>query len=186
MVDFLITAEDLRAAPQPVREWLAAQLFAAPDSAASAPVQSTEQHQTTLAALSTDEATRMLEVLRSDYLACQVFFELGREGGDYALQRPAAHRLALADIIRHTRLADLDHLAACLDSITAAFREVRDDPAAMLFAVDQRGGLYVHEGTRKAIKSLWQAIVTTQLSDIPHSHTIPDGPSMPLRGMAAE
>ncbi|MDR3472076.1 MAG: hypothetical protein P4M09_10345 [Devosia sp.] len=180
MVDLVIKAEDLRAAPQQVREWLAAQLLDNLNIAA-VPSGSETRQEPTLAALTTEEAARMLELLRSDYLASQVFFELGRDAPDYALQRPAAHRIALADIVRHTRLGDLDHLAACLDSISAAFRQVHPDPSAMLFAFDQSGGLYVHESTRKSIKALWRAIVTSGgTGDALAASTVPAGPTVPL------
>ena len=55
----------------------------------------------------------------------------------------------------------------------------------MLFAVDQRGGLYVHEGTRKSIKALWQTIVSAQLQGA-QSPGIPDGPTMPIPRFATE
>jgi hypothetical protein len=180
MVDFVITAEELRSAPQQVREWLAAQLLGAVGGAAMPPAAEARQ-EPTLAAITPEEAAGMLELLRNDYLSSQVFFELGRDASDYALQRPAAHRIALADIVRHTRLGDLDHLAACLDAIAAAFRQVHPDPAAMLFAFDQSGGLYVHESTRKSIKSLWRAIVTSEAPAVtPSAFTVPAGPSVPL------
>ena len=185
MVDFVITADELRSAPQPVRDWFAAQLFGPQAATAVPPPAPAEARESTLAALTTEEATHMLDLLRGDFLAYQVFFELGREGAEYALQRPAAHRIALADILKHTRLADLDHLAACLDAITIAFRQVRQDPSAMLFAVYQRGGLYVHEGTRKSIKALWQTIVSAQLQGA-QSPGIPDGPTMPIPRFATE
>jgi hypothetical protein len=74
------------------------------------------------------------------------------------------HRIPLTEILRHTRLQDFEHVAACLQRIGDAFQEVRGDPSVVLFAFDRMGGVYIHNTTRRSIKALWQALVTSRLS----------------------
>jgi hypothetical protein len=160
MVGLVLTPEQVRSAPPEVREWIKglveAELageFAHPRCESGA----------TLAACSRDEAAAILERIRGDYLASQVFFELGRDSPPEMPQPPQLHRIAIVDIMRHTRLANLDQLSAYLAAIQETFRAVRNDPAAALFAFDQRGGCYTHETTHQSIKRLWLDLVMNQM-----------------------
>jgi hypothetical protein len=192
MVDIVIRSEQIRSAPVEVKAWLAALLDAEPGAELGAPAEGPQaaapQHrEVTLAECSAEEAGQVLEQIRDDTVACQVFFELSRDGASDRQPAGPIRRLALADMLTHTRLADPDHLAACLDQIGRAFQSVRRDPSALLFALDRTGGLYVHETTRGSIRALWQLLVTSRLID---STTLPGmaarpGASMPLTGRPA-
>lgn len=180
MIDFVIRAEDLRNAPPVVREWVRALVRA--ELALEPEEGPAREEPAGLAALTPTEAGQILEFIRSDYLTSQVFFELGRDAAHLPGEPAGLHRIAIADILRHTRLGDADHLGTCLDRINEAFRTLHEDPGATLFAFDRKGGLYVHDTTRRSIKALWQAIVTARLADVSgiEAGTAPAGPSMPL------
>ena len=159
MVDLVLTAAQIRSAPSAVRVWvrnlLAAEL--------GLPLEPQEETARTLAECTVNEAAQILERIQNDYLACQLFFELGRERIPGRAPAASAHRTALEEIMHHVRLTDVDHLAAGLDEIGRAFRAIRGDADALLFAFDQQGGCYVHETTRRSIRALWQALVTSRL-----------------------
>ena len=79
-------------------------------------------------------------------LLSQVFFELPREmPGNRA--GPPLLALSLADMLRHTRLADSDRLVDCFSAITQTFRTVRNDPEAALFGFDHYGQVWIHQTT---------------------------------------
>jgi hypothetical protein len=124
-----------------------------------APLERTEPPRTTLAACTLEEAAAVLERIRSDYVSTQVFFELGREAPVGMLNQGQLFRVSLPSIARHCRVRNFEHLTTCLETITGAFREVRRDPEASLFALDQRGGLYVHEVIHHNIAKLWHQLV---------------------------
>lgn len=155
MVGLVLTPEQVKSAPPEVRAWLHAMLeaeYGGPD------LRSGQDEDARLAALEPEEAAAMLDRIRSDFLSTQVFFEFGREPSAAAQLPPHLHRVAIPDILRHTQIGDVQHLAACLDAITAAFRAVRGDPDAALFAFDQGGGCYVHVATRQSIQAVWRQL----------------------------
>jgi hypothetical protein len=159
MTGILLSAEQVRSAPVEVRSWLRGVL----EAELGWEAHEIEAAGTAVAACSPEEAEQILDRIRDDYLSTQVFFELGRD------QPPAAgrgdlHRASFLDIARHTRVADFQQLSSCLETITAAFREIRRDPDSNLFAFDQRGGLYMHAVTHQSIARLWHAIVARQPS----------------------
>ena len=136
----------------------------------------------TLAECSAEEAALVLEQVRDDYLTSQVFFELSRDVSREGSVPSGLHRIAIADILRHTRLGDAEHLATCLDRINAAFQVVRGDQGAMLFAFDRTGGVYIHEATWRSFKALWNALLTSRLpnaSELP-GMTMPAGSAVPV------
>jgi hypothetical protein len=107
------------------------------------------------------EAAEVYELIKGNFLLSQVFFELAREmpgnrGG------PPLHALSLADMLRHTRLADGDRLVNCFSAITQAFRTIRDDPEAALFGFDQYGQVWIHQTTDDSIRALWEQLFHRQ------------------------
>lgn len=156
-MDIIITAEELAGAPRFVREWIgslsASQLRLGESDGAAA------QAAPKLADLSEDQAGALLEEIRSDHVACQVLFELGRDRPDGQAEPEGLRRVAIADLLHHTRLTDATQLIAVLKRIGAAFRVVGggDEP---LFAVDEAGYLYVSRSTRENIQLLWRRIIT--------------------------
>ena len=157
MAGLLLTSEQIRTAPAEVRHWLKTVIDAEFELGALQEPAEHPRHELTACTL--ENAKAVLERIRSDYISTQVFFELGREVPLAAPSQGPLYRLSLPDIARHCRLRNFEHLAACLETITAAFREVRQDPEASLFASDQRGGLYIHEGTHSSIARLWHELV---------------------------
>jgi len=180
MVNLVLSADQIRSAPPPVREWVRNLLAAELDL----PVEPMEHREATAARTLTectvDEAALILQQIQNDYLACQVFFELGREDATAKSRSALIHRTSLEEIMHHVKLADVKHLVACLEEISRAFHEVRGDADAALFAFDRQGDCYVHETTRRSIRTLWQALVTSRLSTSapPVKPAMPAGPSL--------
>jgi hypothetical protein len=118
-------------------------------------------HAAALAACTPQEAAEVYELIKGNFLLSQVFFELGREApGDQGAA--PLHALGLADMLRHTRLADGDRLVDCFTAINQAFRTVRNDPEASLFGFDQYGQVWIHETTHDSIHELWQQLFHRQ------------------------
>jgi len=190
MVEIVLTSEQIRSAPQEVKDWIRSLLdrelafahkpaFETADARVGVP---------SLSACSREEAAMLLQQIREDYLACQVLFELGRD--DFAGPRQGElHRVGLGEIMRHIRLQDSRHLAECFAGIGAAFRRVRGDPEAELFAFDGAGNCYIHETTHQSVKALWHALVAAQLpadrSEQLQRPPMPSGPSVPLSARPA-
>jgi hypothetical protein len=165
MADIVLKSEQIRGAPREVKEWIAALLAAELGLGAEPAAEPREPQHVALAECSAEEAGQLLELIRDDYVACQVLFELSRDApGDRPGTAPV-HRVAFADIMRHARLDHPDQLVQCLDHIARAFQEVRGDASVMLFALDRAGGVHVHETTRRSIRALWQVLVTSRLLD---------------------
>ncbi|CAH2604448.1 conserved protein of unknown function [Rhodovastum atsumiense] len=156
MVGLVLSPEQVKLAPPEVRAWLHALLEA---EYGNPELHGAREAHETLAAMTPEEAAAVLAQIREDFLAAQVFFELGRESG-YTPHLPAhLHRVAIPDIMRHAQIGELEHLAACLDRITVAFRAVRGDPEAVLVAFDQGGGCYVNTATRRSIQAIRRQVV---------------------------
>jgi len=181
MIDVVLSGEQIRSAPREVKEWIRSILLAELTPAPEPEHARGEMGEATLAECTVTEAGRVLEQIRDDYLACQVFFELSRDNLLDQNEPPGLHRIPIAEILRHTRLGDLEHLGAYLDRIGEAFQAVRHDPSIVLFALDRLGGLYIHDTTRRSIKRLWQALASRPMntSDFPGIAT-PAGPTVPL------
>jgi hypothetical protein len=157
MIGFTFTAEQLRTAPPEVRRWVEREIAASlgalggPERAPAPP------HAPSLAACSAQEALQLFEMLKGDFLLAQVFFELARETPPGRAAAPL-HAIDIADMLRHTRLADGDRLADCLGAIDRAFREIRGDAEATLFGFDAAGHVYVHETTHHSVRRLWEQL----------------------------
>ncbi len=161
MVGIVLTPEQIKAAPPDVRAWLRGQIDSDLGPALAAPHDAAHERPhtalETLAAMGLPEAAAVLERLRDDYPTCQVFFEFGRDG--VAAQAGALFRITVAELARHTRIADGRRLIGCIEAINAAFQAVRGDATATLFAFDQQGGCYVHPSTHQSIQQLWRDVV---------------------------
>jgi hypothetical protein len=166
MVSFTFSAEQIRSAPTEVRRWMEAEIVraltgapaaaAAPRSDPAAdPAEGLER------ALATGTASEMQETFQriaDDSIIARVFFELARDQGISAT-RTAFHVVNLVDVMRHLQLAEAQQLLACLDTINQAFQQVRRDPQASLFALDEAGHIYLHELTYHSIRQVWQQLV---------------------------
>lgn len=174
-MDILITADEYARAPRLVREWIDATISAQLGLARNDGLGGNGLEQ--LVALSAEQAAALLEEIRNDYVACQVFFELGRSGADEGTEPDGWHRLPLLDIMHHTRLADPSQVLAVLERISEAFRLVGDEDAP-LFAIDQASNLRLRRQTQRSIQALWRRIVAEQYAELADAH--PQGPSVPL------
>lgn len=186
MVDLVLNQAQIVAAPPEVKEWLRTILLEELDIALQPAGASEKESEIALTECGFKEAGLILEQIRSDYVTCQVFFELGRDNPINRLGQGTLHRIAITDILRHTRLADAEHLYASLAKIRDAFRSVLGNASAELFALDHMGGLYIHATTKRSVKALWQALMaqrTFDLSELPGMAS-PSGPTMPLNSRA--
>jgi hypothetical protein len=165
MVNLVLTPDQVRSAPAFVRQWIRSLLAADFDFPVAAAESGDAAAANALAECSLDEAALVLQQIQNDYLACQVFFDLGREEGAAGLHGASAiHRTSLAAIMQHVRLPDIEHLVAYLDEIARAYQRVRGTADAALLAVDRQGDCYIHETTRRSIRALWKALVTSRLN----------------------
>jgi hypothetical protein len=161
MIGITLSLEQVRTAPPEVRRWIEKEL--ASSLGFLAQVERHLQHaHSELAACSQEEALGLFELIRGDYLACQVFFELGR-GADAAGGAHPLHALSIGDIMRHTRIHSGEHLLRYLTVINEALQQIRHDPDVRLFGFDEAGHCYVHEETP----------ITSPQCELPHYHAQP-------------
>jgi hypothetical protein len=175
MISFTFSLDQVRSAPPEVRRWIEREAAAALAALRRPEPDASHPHAAALAACTLQEASEVYELIKGNFLLSQVFFELAREmpgnrGG------PPLHALSLADMLRHTRLADGDRLVDCFSAITQAFRTVRNDPEAALFGFDQYGQVWIHQTTHESIRELWEQLFRSQSppgSDLPIARTAP-------------
>ncbi len=195
MVGITLTPEQIRTAPPDVRRWLEQELaktFGLRPARAEAP--EAQPHHEHLVACSLDEATSILRLIQGMLPVVNVFFELGRHAANLREEGLAAFRLT--DMLNHTRLQSLDQIIDCLRIINEAVQQVRADPDATLYALDQYGDCYVAAQTQQSILRLWLQVVggqvlrtvpggdrpTADLEAAPGRQTLPqgDGAEQPL------
>jgi hypothetical protein len=158
MTSFTFSLEQLRSAPPEVRRWIENEIVATLGSLTRSEHGPSEPHGAELAACTPEEALRVFELIKGNFLLSQVFFELAREMPHPGGSAPF-HTLNIGDLLRHTRLSDGDRLADCFTAINTAFQSVRNDEEAALFGFDQHGRVYIHETTHQSIRWVWQQLV---------------------------
>ena len=111
MVDVLLSAAEIKSAPHHVKEWIKATILEGL-ALEPEPEQILEKEtELVLAECSFDEANLILQQIRDDYIACQVFFELSRDDLREHLGPPDLHRSPIAHILSHTRLSNPKHFS---------------------------------------------------------------------------
>src|SRR5262249_13319434 len=140
-----------------VRRWIENEAAATLAALGRSEHHPSQVHAPSLAACAPQEAAQVFELIKSNFLLCQVFFELARDTANSRVSAPL-HALNVADILRHTRLADGDRLVDCLTAIDQAFRSLRSDLAATLFGFDQLGHVFIHQTTHDSIRYLWERL----------------------------
>ena len=157
MVGIVLTAEQVKAAPPSVRQWLEQQLAAdlAPVQLAlpGLPSAAADIGLGRIDACSLPEIMQIFEQIRHDGLACRVFLEFGREPSARLHPSPL-YALDLGEIAGATGISSGKQLGACLNLINSAFQMLRADPAATLFAIDAGGRCYLQETTHRALHLL--------------------------------
>jgi hypothetical protein len=156
MTSFTFSLDQLRSAPPEVRRWFESEIGAAL-AGLNRPPHDAEPHRGELAACTPEEAAKLFALIKDNFPLTQVFFELARDvpqggGGPF-------HTLNVAEILRHTRLANGDQLADCLAMIDRAFQEIRGNGEAALFGFDQYGRVYIHETTHQSVRWVWQQLM---------------------------
>src|SRR5262249_34030473 len=138
MTSFTFSVDQVRSAPPEVRRWIEREITTTLAALNRSEQDLSQLHAAALAACTPQEAAEVYEMIKSNFLLSQVFFELAREAPNNRGAAPL-HTLGLADMLRHTRLTDGDRLVDCFTAINQAFRAVRNDPEASLFGFDQHG-----------------------------------------------
>ncbi len=163
MIGITLTAEQIRNAPAPVRQWIEQEVIAslglAPGSTPAAAPQ-TAHLAAHLVACSVEDASGILDRIQGVLPAVNVFFEFGRPGVGYGQPQVMAFRLI--DILHHTRLSNVDQVMACLGMINQALTEMKSDPSARFCGFDNEGHCFIPPQTQSAIATLWQTIARQQ------------------------
>src|ERR1700746_1673852 len=136
MISFTFSLDQVKSAPPEVRRWIEREAAAALAALSRPEPDPSHPHAAALATCTLQEAAEVYELIKSNFLLSQVLFELAR-GMPRSRGTAPLHTLDLADMLRHTRLADGDRLVDCFTAINQAFRTVRNHPEASLFGFDQ-------------------------------------------------
>jgi hypothetical protein len=161
MMSFTFSIDQVRPAPLEVRRWIEREVTAAVALLQGIEHDPSQLHETALSACTPHEAAEVYELIRGNFLLSQVFFELAREAPRNRGEAPL-HALGLADMLRHTRVADGDRLVECFTAINQAFQTIRNDPEASLFGFDQYGHVWIHQTTHESIRELWEQLFHRQ------------------------
>ena len=159
MIGITLTADQIRNAPTPVRQWIEQEVIAslglAQRTHAAAPAQAAH-----LVACSVEDMAGVLERIRGVFPAVNVLFELGRPGINYG--QPAVMTFRLMDILHHTRLRDVTQVMTCLEMINQALAEVKKDPSVRFCGFDNEGHCLIAPQTQASIATLWQTMIERQ------------------------
>lgn len=163
MTSFTFSAEQVRSAPPEVRRWMENEIARALASQAHFEHDAAMTQASALAACTIDQVAEIFNLVSGNFLITQVFFELARETS-IAHGLSSLHVLNLSEMRRHLQLDDARLLLECLNVINQALQRVRNDPAASLFASDERGHIFIHETTYRNIRRLREQLVPTHSS----------------------
>ena len=160
MTSFTFSIEQITSAPLEVRRWIEREIAAALTALSKADHDASQVHEAALAACTPDEAAQVFELIKGNFLLSQVFFELARETPNNR-GTSSLYPISIADILRHTRLGDGNHLVDCFTAINQAFQSIRKDREVTLFGFDQFGHVFIHQTTHDSVRELWQQLVAT-------------------------
>jgi hypothetical protein len=163
MTSFTFSAEQIRSAPPEVRRWIETEIAKGLGSIAHFEHDPSKMETSGLAECTIDEVAQIFSLISANFLVTQVFFELARETA-VARSIPSLHGINLEDVQRHVQLDDGRLLLECINVINQALQRVRSDPAASLFASDNRGHFYIHESTYRNIRSLREQLLSAHSS----------------------
>ncbi|OPY98860.1 hypothetical protein A5906_30310 [Bradyrhizobium sacchari] len=159
MTGVTLTAEQIRNAPPPVRQWIEQEVIGAlglaPRTQAAAPPQAAH-----LVACSVEDMADVLEHIRGVFPAVNVLFELGRPG--ISLGQPPVMTFRLMDILHHTRLQDIGQVMTCLEMLNQALTEARKDPSVRFCGFDSERHCLIAPQTQVSIATLWQTMMERQ------------------------
>ena len=140
MTGITLTAEQIRHAPAPVRQWIEQEVIATLGLAPRTPEAAPPPQAAHLVACSVEEMAGVLEHIRGVLPAVNVLFELGRPGISFG--RPA--------------------VMTCLEMINQALTEVKKDPTVRFCGFDNEGHCLIAPQTQASIATLWQTMMERQ------------------------
>ena len=159
MIGITLTADQIRNAPAPVRQWIEQQVRASlgptPQAPSAMPPQAAH-----LDACSVEDVAGILDHIRGLFPAVNVLFKLGRPGITYGPSTVMAFRLI--DILHHTRLEDVGQVMTCLEMINEALTVVKGDASARFCGFDNEGHCLIAPQTQASIATLWQSMLARQ------------------------
>jgi hypothetical protein len=159
MTGITLTAEQIRNAPAPVRQWIEQEVISSLGLTPRAPVTIPPQA-SHLVACSVEDVAGVLEHVRGVLPAVNVLLELGRPGISFG--QPAVMTFRLMDILHHTRLHDVGEVITCLEMINQALVEVKKDPSVRFCGFDNEGHCLIAPQTQASIATLWQNMMERQ------------------------
>jgi hypothetical protein len=156
MTGITLTAEQIRNAPAPVRQWIEQQVMASLGLAAQASAPA-PPHAAHLVACSAQIAAAVLAQVQNIPPAANVLFEFGRPG--ICFGEPAVMSFRLVDIQHHASLGNVGEVMQCLETINKAFVQVSGDPSARFCGFDNEGHCFIAPGTQKGIAALLSEMI---------------------------
>lgn len=159
--DIALTAEQVAAAPHEVQRWLRS-LFGGDERLNSGFILERNGFASSgdgLAICDAAEIKRLLRALDTDFIACQVLFQLGCDFYNPQTGEHRGHVIEITDFINHTDVNDAAQLHCCLDVINIKLRELRGDRDATIYHRDGHGGVHVHARTQHTIYELWRRLL---------------------------
>ena len=159
MVGITLTADQIRAAPLEVRQWIEREVVISLGLRIQTPPETSEIDR--IAVCSLQELTAVLSLIQGIFPAVNVLFELGRHGVAVADGKLVASRLS--DIMHHVRLQGADQVVSCLEIINEALHRVRGAmEKGELCVLDSDGHCFVAAQTQQNILRLWQEVISGQ------------------------
>ncbi len=155
MTAITLTAEEIRNAPAPVRQWIEQQVSAALGltlQPQAAPPQAAH-----LVACGAEQAAAVLAQIQSIPPAVNVLFEFARPG--ICFGTPSVMSFRLTDLQHHAQLADVGEVMECLEMINKAFAAASGDPLARFCGFDNEGHCLIAPATQQGVAALWQDVV---------------------------
>lgn len=164
MIGITLSADQIRNAPAPVRQWIEQEVVSALGIAAELqPAAAPERKPAPspqaahLVGCSVEEAAAVLRLVEDQLPAVNVFFEFARRGIGFG--QPPLISYRLMDIMHHVRLENVEQVMAMLGLITAALAQLRRDPSVRFCSFDAEGHCFVPAETQASIAALWQDVI---------------------------
>lgn len=169
MIGITLTTDQIRNAPNEVRQWIGREVSAAlgfSSSTAPAPTPSAEPLRAAhLVACSMQDTTATLSQIQGMWPAVNVFFEFGRPTVSFGQPPLMAYRLI--DILHHTKLEDAEQVMECLEAINQALARIRHDPSAQFCSFDSEGHCFIAPETQASIAQLWRNMIAAHQAAVP-------------------
>lgn len=159
--EFVLTADQVAAAPPEVQRWLRG-LFDRDERLNSGFILERNGFASSgdgLAICDAAEVKRLLRALADDFVACQVLFQLGCDFYNPQTGEHRGHVIEITDFINHTDVEDASQLHRCLDIVNSKLRELRGDRDATIYHRDGHGGVHVHARTQHTIYQFWRRLL---------------------------